>query len=73
MALTLHKTVGELLDTMTMPEYIQWSAFFEEREVHRRRAENRAKGIVDFSDPEASKQLIGMVSGAGGGKRAQRP
>lgn len=73
LAATLHKTVGELLDTMTPAEYLSWSVYFEDREVQRERAENRAKGIVDFSDPEATAQLIGMVGSGGGAKAPKRP
>jgi hypothetical protein len=61
------------MDTMTPSEYVGWMAYFEEkaaeREAERRRADSRAAGMVDFSDPQAAKQLIGMVNAAGGGKR----
>ena len=70
LALALHKTFNELLDTMTPSEYAGWTVYFEERELERQRAEGRASGMVDFSDPQASQQLIGMVNAAGGGKRA---
>ncbi len=73
LALTLHKTVNELLDTMTPREYIQWNVFFEERERERvmedMRSQQRIAGGVDFSDPDASQQLISMVNAAGGGKK----
>lgn len=65
MAFTLHKTVAELLDTMTMTEYANWCRYFEERELERKRAENRARGIVDFTDPEAGAQLIALVQKGG--------
>ena len=55
---------------MTPSEYMGWSIYFEDREVERKRAEGRASGVVDFSDPQATQQLIGMVNAAGGGKKA---
>lgn len=61
LALLLHKTVGELLDTMTPAEFASWQRFFEERERDRKRAEMRAKGIIDFTDPESTSQLIAAV------------
>lgn len=71
--MTLHKTVGELLDTMTMTEYATWGRYFEERELERKRAENKRNGVIDFSDPEAGSQLIAMVNNGGGGPRPPRP
>lgn len=62
-------TVSHLLDNMTSEEYLRWSAFFEDRERERQRAENRARGVVDFTDPQAADQLVSMVRAAGGGKR----
>lgn len=59
-------TVAMLLDNMTTEEYMRWNAYFEDREMERRRTENRAKGIVDFSDPQAGQQLITMVHAGGG-------
>jgi len=58
---------------MTPTEYATWNVYFEEQAVHRQRAENRAKGVVDFTDPKASAQLIGMVRGgvAGASGRAR--
>lgn len=51
-----------------MTEYRSWMRYFEERELDRKRAENRARGVIDFSDPEASQQLIAQVTAKGGGK-----
>lgn len=56
-------TVAQLCDAMTMEEYMRWEAFFAERERAQKRAENRARGVIDFSDPEASGQLIAAVGG----------
>lgn len=61
LAFTLHKTVAELKDTITMNEYLDWSAWFEEQALERKRAENRAKGIIDFSDPQATQQLLAQL------------
>lgn len=47
---------------------MRWNAFFEERDRARQRAENRARGVVDFTDPQAANQLVAMV-GAGKKKR----
>ena len=40
---------------------MRWNYFFEERERERQRAENRARGVVDFTDPQAAQQLVTMV------------
>jgi dihydrodipicolinate reductase len=65
LALELHMTVAQLTANMTMREYAQWSAYFEDKALERKRAENRAKGIVDFTDPQAASQLIGLVRNGG--------
>ncbi len=54
-------TVADMLESMTMREYLTWLAWFEERETQHKRTENRARGIVDFSDPKATAQLMAMV------------
>jgi len=53
------------METMTMEEYMRWQAFFEEREMYRKRAENRARGVVDFTDPQAAGQLVTLVANGG--------
>lgn len=68
LALTLHMTVSTLLDSMTTAEFRGWQVYFEDREQQRKWAENRAKGIVDFSDPQATQSLIAMVNSGGRGK-----
>lgn len=55
-----------------MTEFARWGDYFEGKEIARKRAENRAKGVVDFSDPQAAQQLIGMVASVGGGPRSSR-
>jgi hypothetical protein len=70
LALAVHKTFNELLDTMTPSEYAGWIVYFEEREVERQRAGN---GVQDLSDPQAQQLLIAQVHAAGGGKPRKRP
>lgn len=53
---------------MTPSEYVGWTVYFEEREAQRQHEANVAAGVVDFADPKAGEQLIGMVQAAGGGK-----
>ncbi len=60
------------MDTMTPSDYMRWTIYFEDKEIERKRAENRAAGIVDFSDPQSTQQLIGMVHNAGGAPRKGR-
>jgi hypothetical protein len=64
-------TVERLTDEMTMEEYMRWNAYFEDRELERKRAENRARGIVDFTDPQAAQQLVTMVH-QGGSPRGRK-
>lgn len=59
-------TVAQMLDAMTLEEFARWSAFFEERERERQRADNRARGVVDMTDPQAAQQLVAMVHAKGG-------
>ena len=65
LALALHMPVAELQERMSMHEFARWGAFFEEQERERQRERNRAAGIVDFTDPKASQQLVQMVGGGG--------
>lgn len=64
--MALHMTVAQMLDAMTTEEYMRWTVYFEEAARERQREHNRAHGIVDFTDPQASAQLISMVHGTGG-------
>lgn len=64
--MALHMTVAQLLDSMTFEEYARWGAYFAEREREMRRAQNRARGVVDFTDPQAANQLVSMVHAKGG-------
>lgn len=57
----MHKTVAELMDSMTMTELTMWNVFFEDRAIEQKRAENRARGVVDFTDPQSTAQLLQMV------------
>lgn len=68
LALTLHKTVGELMDSMTMADYQAWNLFFSEQErereaerVRREIAANRAAGVYDARDPDGASMLIAQV------------
>lgn len=44
-----------------------WSMYFEERAAERQHEANVAAGVVDFADPKAGEQLIGMVKAGGRG------
>jgi hypothetical protein len=59
-------TVAAMLDTLTTEEYLRWNAYFADRERERQRAENRARGVIDFTDPQGPEQLVSMVHAAGG-------
>lgn len=45
---------------MSANEFIKWIAYFNEQYRRRKREENKAKGIIDFTDPEAGAQAISM-------------
>ena len=45
---------------MSATEFLGWIAFFKEQHRKQKRAENKAKGIIDFTDPEAGAQAISM-------------
>jgi hypothetical protein len=64
----LHKTLAEI-EVMSMAEYQSWNVFFEERVVLEQRERNRAAGIIDFTDPNASRNLIALVESGGGSRK----
>jgi hypothetical protein len=55
--------VAELTETLTPSEYRMWLVWYAEREVHRKREENRRRGVIDFTDPQATQQLLTQLGG----------
>ena len=61
LALELHKTVGELLDTMTMAEYHDWVEYFREENEDAERRRARARGEIRLDAPNAGAQLLAAI------------
>jgi dihydrodipicolinate reductase len=53
-------TVEEMKSRMSADEFMKWIIYFTELARRQKRAENKAKGIIDFTDPESTNQAIAM-------------
>ena len=57
----LHKTVGELLDTLTMAEYHDWVTYFHELNEEEEQRRARARGEIRLDSPNAGAQLLAAI------------